>query len=282
MSWFVFAVVEYVYMNQAIQIVTPKDNTPGVRSFRAAALDLGFQLDVLLVNDKSTQHKLNSDSPAIYRFGPESYRKFESLAEVIDNQKQKSLLTSNLVAFDKCLSYKILEENEVSQPQSEVRTLSGAIPTLPVVIKPPFGNQGNGVELIKTEEGFRSFEAEYLDKYGQLLVQSYIPESKGSDKRLIIAQGALVAAMKRSAVVGDFRANLHQGGSASQYDPTDQEVALAIKACQVLGLQFAGVDIIDSDNGPLILEVNPSPGLGISKVVGFDVAGAVLKKMFNV
>lgn len=269
-------------MSNSVSIVTPKNNTPGVRAFVAAAQNLSVPVEVLIVDDQTTVRTLDMGSAAIYRFGPRSYHAFEALSEALSNPTQKTLLINNLRAFDKCLSYKILDDSEVAQPKSEVRTQAGAMPELPVVIKPPIGNQGNGVELVRSGDQFRALEEKYLDEYGRLLVQSYIPESKGSDKRLIIVEGVCVAAMTRKAAAGDFRANLHQGGSATGYAPTQQEVALAVKACQVLGLQFAGVDIIDSQQGPLILEVNPSPGLGISEFVGFDVAEAVLQKIYNV
>lgn len=194
----------------------------------------------------------------------------------------KKQLQDCLDTFDKCISYVKLKSMSISQPLSEVRTVAGEITDLPVVIKPPIGNQGNGVELIKTKDDFINLEREYFEKYGRLLIQAYIPESKGSDKRLIIVDDECVASMKRTASSGDFRANLHQGGSAVSYEPNTEEVKLAVGACSALGIRFAGVDIIDSQKGPLVLEVNPSPGFGISDIVGFDVAEAVIKKMYTV
>lgn len=262
---------------QTLFIVTPKEDSPGVRSLLHAASNLDIDARVLLLEDEDISDSLGSAETVVYRFGPKSYDSCEKLATLLEGTTQGTVLKNNLQAFDKCISYQRLADLNVPMPSSVIITSNSESSAVPVVIKPPVGNQGGGVQLIQTTSDFKRERLKYLQSYGQFLAQEYIPESQGSDKRLVVVGGTVIAAMKRTAAEGDFRANLHRGGTAVTYEPTAVEVTLAIKACEVLGIQLAGVDIIDSHRGPLVLEVNPSPGFGISEVVGFDVAHQVIK-----
>ncbi len=143
----------------------------------------------------------------------------------------------------------------------------------PVVIKPVIGSRGEGVVRGDTLDGARS-AAESLLLVGQeLLVQEYISESEGRDVRVIVCGGRVVCAVRREAPPGRFRSNVQQGGRATSFEPSSELSMLAIRATRELGLEVAGVDILESDHGPLVVEVNASPGLrAIEEATGVDVA----------
>jgi ribosomal protein S6--L-glutamate ligase len=147
----------------------------------------------------------------------------------------------------------------------------------PLIIKLMEGAQGKGVVLAETVKAAESVIDTIKSLDANLLVQEFIQEANGKDLRCFVIDGKVVAAIERSAAPGDFRANLHQGGSAKVAKITTEERKLAIKAAKVLGLQVAGVDIIRSKRGPLLLDVNSSPGLeGIETATGKDIAGMVI------
>jgi ribosomal protein S6--L-glutamate ligase len=109
------------------------------------------------------------------------------------------------------------------------------------------------------------------------LVQEFIEESAGTDIRAFVVGGKVVASMKRQSLDDDFRSNLHQGGEGTVVKLTDEERKVAVKAAKAMGLPFCGVDMMQSDRGPLVLEINPSPGFGIEKVTGRNVAEKVIE-----
>ncbi len=155
-----------------------------------------------------------------------------------------------------------------------------AIGGYPVVVKIPFGSGGAGVFLLESRRSLLSV----LDAIGiqresnLLLLQEYIEESKGSDFRAFVLGDRVIAAMQRSAKEGDFRSNLHQGGGGQKVILTPEEEKIAVKASKALGLKMAGVDILRSKRGPLIIEVNANPGFaGITRVTGINVAGEIIK-----
>jgi len=116
--------------------------------------------------------------------------------------------------------------------------------------------------------------------YANFLVQEFIPEAKGADIRCFVVGNKVVAAMKRQAAAGEFRSNLHRGGAATQVELTAAEQETALRAAQVMGLSLAGVDLLRSDKGPMVLEVNSSPGLeGIEGTTGIDIAGAIIEHL---
>ena len=111
-----------------------------------------------------------------------------------------------------------------------------------------------------------------------MLVQEFIKEAKGADIRVFVVDGQIVGAMKRQAREGEFRSNLHRGGTATLIDLSPEERSTALKAVKKLGLGIAGVDLLQSERGPLIMEVNSSPGLeGIEKATGVDIAGKIIE-----
>jgi ribosomal protein S6--L-glutamate ligase len=150
----------------------------------------------------------------------------------------------------------------------------------PVIIKLASGTHGNGVVLAETKKAAKSvLQAFYLtnDDGTNILLQEFVKESAGTDIRVFVVGGRVVASMKRQSLDDDFRSNLHKGGEGTSIKLTEEERKMAIKAARAMGLNIAGVDMMRSERGPLILEVNASPGFGIEKVTGRDVAGPIIE-----
>ncbi|MCH8082071.1 MAG: 30S ribosomal protein S6--L-glutamate ligase [Proteobacteria bacterium] len=148
----------------------------------------------------------------------------------------------------------------------------------PVVIKVLEGTQGIGVVLGETENAAKSMIQAFGGLNADILVQEFIKEARGEDIRALVIGNRVVAAMKRTGAEGDFRSNLHRGGQAVQIKITPEERATAVKAAKVLGLNVAGVDMLRSNRGPVVMEVNSSPGLeGIEKATGKDIAGMIIQ-----
>lgn len=148
----------------------------------------------------------------------------------------------------------------------------------PHVIKLNEGAQGQGVLLAEKRSSAQGMIEAFRGLYANFLVQEFIKEAKGADLRCFVVGGRVVAAMQRQAPEGEFRANIHRGGTATPVILTPQETEIALHAARVMGLGVAGVDVLRSTRGPLVLEVNSSPGLeGIEAATGVDVAGAIIE-----
>lgn len=159
-----------------------------------------------------------------------------------------------------------------------IKIASGA----PLVIKLVEGTQGIGVVLAETTKAAESVIGAFMELKANILAQEYIKESSGEDIRCFVIGDKVVATMMRKAREGEFRSNLHRGGSSSTVKITSEERKTAIRAAKVLGLNVAGVDIMRSNRGPLVLEVNSSPGLqGIETTTGIDVAGKIIEFIEN-
>ncbi len=147
----------------------------------------------------------------------------------------------------------------------------------PLIVKLLEGTQGRGVVLAETRKAAESVINAFKSLKANLLVQEFVKEAEGKDLRCFVINGKVVAAIERSAAPGEFRANIHQGGSAKIVKVTKEERSLAVKAAKVMGLSVAGVDIIRSNKGPLLLEVNSSPGLeGIETATEQDIASLMI------
>ncbi|MBQ3352621.1 RimK family alpha-L-glutamate ligase [Candidatus Saccharibacteria bacterium] len=184
-------------------------------------------------------------------------------------------------ARDKLRAAQILTKAGVDTPKTLVSRNSADIDDLieqiglPVIIKLATGTHGNGVVLADTKKAAKSaLQAFYLynEDGTNILLQEYIEESAGSDIRAFVVGSRVVASMKRQSLDDDFRSNLHKGGEGISIKLTDEEKKLAIKAAKAMGLHIAGVDLMRSKRGPLVLEVNASPGFGIEKITGRNVA----------
>lgn len=189
-------------------------------------------------------------------------------------------------ARDKLRSAQILTKAGVDTPKTLVSRNSADIDDLidqiglPVIIKLATGTHGNGVVLADTRKAAKSaLQAFYLynEDGTNILLQEYIQESAGTDIRAFVVGSRVVASMKRQSLNDDFRSNLHKGGEGTSIKLTDEEKKLAISAAKAMGLHIAGVDMMRSNRGPLILEVNASPGFGIEKVTGRNVAEKIIE-----
>ena len=186
---------------------------------------------------------------------------------------------------DKLRSLQILASAGVDLPVTsfahhteDSTDLIGIVGGAPLVIKLLEGTQGLGVVLAETKKAAQSVIEAFRNLDANILVQEFVKEAKGEDVRAFVIGRRVVAAMRRQAQPGEFRSNLHRGGTAAGTKLTPAERKTAIKAASTLGLKIAGVDMLRSEHGPLVLEVNSSPGLeGIEAASGKDVAAAVIK-----
>lgn len=161
---------------------------------------------------------------------------------------------------------------------SEIDDLIKTVHGTPLIIKLIEGTQGMGVVLAETKKAATSVVQAFMGLNANIIIQEFIKEADGADIRCLVVGDKVVAAMKRQAPEGEFRSNIHRGGSAMPVKITKAERAVAVKAAKVMGLSLAGVDLLRSERGPLIMEVNSSPGLeGVEKATGIDVAGLIIK-----
>ncbi len=199
--------------------------------------------------------------------------------------------SSNSIANsrDKLRSLQILAEAGINMPMtgfaSHTKDIEGVIETvgsIPLIMKLLQGTQGQGIVLAETKKAAESVMSAFRQLDADIMVQEFIKESEGSDIRAFVVGERVVASMKRIAPEGEFRSNVHRGGIIEDIDLTEQEIYMAVKACKILGLSIAGVDLMRSNRGPLILEVNSSPGLqGIEASSGIDVAGEIIAFIKN-
>ena len=186
---------------------------------------------------------------------------------------------------DKLRSMQLLARDGIGLPTTtfahdpkqteEVLDLAGGAP---VVIKLLEGTQGIGVVLADTKRSAKSVVEAFRGAGVNILVQEFIKEAGGTDIRAIVIGGKVVAAMKRTGAAGDFRSNLHRGGTAEIIKLTAKERTTAIRSAKAMGLNVCGVDMLRADRGPVVMEVNSSPGLeGVEKATGLDIAGMIIE-----
>lgn len=188
---------------------------------------------------------------------------------------------------DKLRSIQLLARAGVGIPKTVFTRNTGDIDEIiddmggfPVIIKLARGTHGNGVVLAETKKAAKSvMQAFYVmdDDGTNILLQEFVQESAGEDIRAFVVGGKVVASMKRQSLNDDFRSNLHQGGEGTPVKLTDDEKRTVLKAAKAMGLSICGVDIMRSDRGPLVLEVNSSPGFGIENVTGHNVAEKIIE-----
>ncbi|WP_298635186.1 30S ribosomal protein S6--L-glutamate ligase [uncultured Umboniibacter sp.] len=186
---------------------------------------------------------------------------------------------------DKLRSLQLLSRKGVGLPRTgfaskpdNIKDLIKNVGGAPVVIKLLEGTQGIGVVLADTAKAAESVIEAFMGLKANILVQEFIKEAGGADLRCLVVGGKVVAAMKRQGAEGEFRSNLHRGGSAEVVKLSKAERETALNAAKVMGLNFCGVDLLRSANGPMVMEVNSSPGLeGIERATKLDVAGKVIE-----
>ena len=216
---------------------------------------------------------------SITRYGTAVLRQFELMGAYTPNSSDAILR-----ARDKLRCHQMLAGEGIGLPVTvfgenpdDTTDLLGLLGKPPHVIKLNEGSQGTGVILAERLSASRSVVEALRGLYANFLVQEFIAEAKGGDIRCFVVGDKVVAAMHRQAAAGEFRSNLHRGGEASKIKLTTAERATALRAARVMGLQIAGVDLLRSNKGPLVLEVNSSPGLeGIEGITGVDVAGRII------
>lgn len=188
-------------------------------------------------------------------------------------------------ARDKLRSMQLLAQQGLGMPTTvcadspdDTADLVTMLGTPPHILKLVEGTQGQGVVLAETRSASQSLAEAFRELRAHFLMQEFIHEAKGADLRAFVVGGKVVAAMLRQAREGEFRSNLHRGGQALRVRLSKEERQTAIRAAETMGLGIAGVDLLRSDRGPLVLEVNSSPGLeGIESATGVDVAGMVIE-----
>ncbi|MBU8976695.1 MULTISPECIES: 30S ribosomal protein S6--L-glutamate ligase [unclassified Lysobacter] len=216
---------------------------------------------------------------SITRYGSAVLRQFELMGTLTPNSSDAVLR-----ARDKLRCHQLLAAEHIGLPTTvfgdnpdDTHDLLSMLGAPPHVIKLNEGTQGAGVMLTEKLSASQGVIEALRGLYANFLVQEFIEEARGADLRCFVVGGRVVAAMKRQAPKGDFRSNLHRGGTAKGVRASAAEEDVAIRASRVLGLGIAGVDLIRSKRGPLVLEVNASPGLeGIEDASGVDVAGEIV------
>ena len=186
---------------------------------------------------------------------------------------------------DKLRSLQLLSRKGIGLPLTgfahkpdDIEDLIKMVGGAPLVIKLLEGTQGIGVVLAETHQAAESVIEAFMGLQANILVQEFISEAGGSDLRCLVIGDKVVAAMKRQGKEGEFRSNLHRGGSASLIKITPEERSTAVRAAQTMGLNVAGVDLLRSNHGPVVMEVNSSPGLeGIEKATGKDIADTIIQ-----
>ncbi|HEA30082.1 MAG TPA: 30S ribosomal protein S6--L-glutamate ligase [Leeuwenhoekiella sp.] len=217
---------------------------------------------------------------SITYYGTAVVRQFEMMGCFTTTESQ-ALVRSR----DKLRSLQILSRARLGLPKTvftnysrDVKEIIEHVGGAPLIIKLLEGTQGLGVVLAETKNAAESVIEAFNGLQARVIVQEFIKEAKGADIRAFIVDGQVVGAMKRQGKEGEFRSNLHRGGTAEVISLTDEEENAAIKAAKCMGLGVAGVDMLQSARGPLILEVNSSPGLeGIEKATGKDIANIIIR-----
>ena len=213
-------------------------------------------------------------------YGTAVVRQFEMMG-VFTAVESQALVRSR----DKLRSLQILSRAGLGLPKTvfsnysrDVERTIKEVGGTPVVIKLLEGTQGLGVVLAENKKAAISVVEAFNGLKARVIVQEFIKEAKGADIRAFVVDGHVVGAMKRQAKEGEFRSNLHRGGTSEVIELTHEEEIAAVKAASALKLGVAGVDILQSDRGPLIIEVNSSPGLeGIEAATGKDIAAQMIK-----
>jgi ribosomal protein S6--L-glutamate ligase len=218
--------------------------------------------------------------PSITFYGTVIVRQFE-INQVYCLNKSDAIIKSR----DKLWTLQVLSGSGLGIPTTsfansfyETKDLIKLVGGAPLVVKLLEGTKGIGVVLAENTKAAESVINAFRSLKADILVQQYIKESKGKDIRCFVIGDQVVASMQRIAEEGEFRANIHLGGKGEAIEITDEERALAINATKLIGLDLAGVDMVRSNSGPKILEINSSPGLeGIEKATNIDIAGKMIE-----
>lgn len=281
-----------------IAILSRNENLYSTRRLKEAGEAMGHQIDVIdtlhcymdITRSKPAVRYKGEQLPyydaviprigaSITFYGTAVVRQFEMMGTFCVNE---SVAISR--SRDKLRSLQLLSRKDVGLPRTgfaskpdNIKDLIKNVGGAPVVIKLLEGTQGIGVVLAETDKAAESIVEAFMGLKANILVQEFIKEAGGADIRCLVVGGKVVAAMKRQAADGEFRSNLHRGGSATLVRLSKEERATAVNAAKVMGLNVCGVDILQSSNGPVVMEVNSSPGLeGIETATNKDVATMIM------
>ena len=286
-----------------LAILSRAPRTYSTRRLKAAALDRGHQVRVLDTlrfaidlsgGDPDLQYKgkpLSSYDAVLPRigasitfFGMAVVRQFEQMDVYTPN-------TANGIANsrDKLRAIQVLSRHDVGIPATAfVRDRADVLPAIervggaPVVIKLLEGTQGIGVILAPDVKVAEAVVETLQSAKQNVLLQHFVAESRGRDIRALVVGDRVVAAMRRRAQGDEFRSNVHRGGTTEAVELDEEYQRVAVQAAQIMGLRVAGVDMLEADEGPLVMEVNSSPGLeGIETATGLDIAGAIVDYVAN-
>ncbi|MDA7427583.1 30S ribosomal protein S6--L-glutamate ligase [Primorskyibacter aestuariivivens] len=213
---------------------------------------------------------------SITSYGTAVIRQFETIGTYCVNGSE-GIASSR----DKLFAHQLMARHKIGMPNTafaaspkDTDSLIGLVGTAPLIVKLLESTQGKGVVLAETKKAAQSVIDAFRGLKANFLVQQFVKEAAGEDIRCLVVGGKVVAAMKRTGAEGDFRSNLHRGGSAKVVRISKEEREAAVRAAKVFGLKLAGVDLLRSEAGPKVLEVNSSPGLeGIEKASGKNIAG---------
>lgn len=213
-------------------------------------------------------------------YGTAVIRQFEMMDVFVANQSQ-AISRSR----DKLRCLQLLSKKGIGLPVTgfahstkDIEGLVSIVGGAPLVIKLLEGTQGIGVVLTETHQAATSVIEAFRGLNANILVQEFVAEAKGADLRCFVVGGRVIAAMKRQGAPGEFRSNLHRGGNAEKIKLTPEERSTAVQAAKAMGLRIAGVDLLRSNHGPVVMEVNSSPGIeGIEKATDLDIAGKMIE-----
>ncbi len=251
-------------VNYAQCYVTLEQNHPVVRY---KGKDIG-NVDVIIPRIASSLTKYGSS--IVRQFEMQNvFTTTSSIALVRSRDKLRSI---QLMAKAGVGIPKTVFARDTADPEDVIAQAGGA----PLIIKVARGTHGKGVVLAETRKAAEAVMQAFYVEGVNFLVQEFIEESAGTDIRVFVVNGKVVASMQRQSLDDDFRSNLHQGGEGTVIKLTDEEKKTARMAAKAMGLPICGVDMMRSSRGPLVLEVNASPGFGIEKVTGRNVAGKIL------
>lgn len=284
-----------------IAILSRNENLYSTRRLKEAGEAMGHQVDVIdtlhcymdITSSRPTVRYHGAELPkydaviprigaSVTFYGTAVVRQFEMMGTFSINE---SVAISR--SRDKLRSLQLLSRKGIGLPRTgfanrpdKIKDLIKNVGGAPLVIKLLEGTQGIGVVLAETNKTAEAIIEAFMGLDADILVQEFIKEAGGADIRCLVVGGKVVAAMKRQGAEGEFRSNLHRGGSATLVRLSKEERATAVNAAKAMGLNFCGVDILQSANGPMVMEVNSSPGLeGIETATGKDVATLVIESI---
>lgn len=282
-----------------IAILSRNENINSTRRLVEAARARGH--DVQVLDTLKFSFSIEGEAPQLY-YESEELTHYEAViprigasitffgCSVVRHLEQMGVFTLNsshaiAVSRDKLRCLQLLSRHDIGMPATAfARDRKDVLPAIkrvggaPVIIKVLEGTQGAGVILAETDKIAEAIVETLQTARQNVLIQKFVAESKGRDIRAFVVGDRVVAAMRRSASEGEYRSNVHRGGKTEKVELTEEYQRTAIRACQIVGLRVAGVDMLESSEGPKILEINSSPGLtGIEAATGVDIATEIIK-----